>query len=201
MRRNLTALSLSALLGLTATAPLRAQESTTRGFNVGIHASGASLQVDDERSNAGGGGLWLGYGLNRTVQLFLQLDGAEFDVENTNVDGKWTMGHVDLGARFHFANSLRMWVPYLQAALSARGVSVDNAVVSGSPETDVGFYGGAFTIGGGILLYFTETLAADIQGALSFGEFTQIRVNNVTVSGLHVDAQSSRLNLGLSWWP
>jgi len=201
MRRNLTALSLSALLASAATAPLCAQESTTRGFNIGIHASGASLQVDDERSNAGGGGLWIGYGFNRTVQLFLQLDGAEFDVEDTNVDGTWTMGHVDLGARFHFANSLRMWVPYLQAAISARGVSVDNAVVNGSPETDVGFYGGAFTIGGGILLYFTETLAADIQFAGSFGEFTQIKVNNVTVSGLNVDAQSTRLNLGLSWWP
>ena len=54
------------------------------------------------------------------------------------------MAHADLGARFHFASTLRRWVPYLQAAVSGRGV---------------------------------------------------------TVSGLEIDANSSRLSLGLSWWP
>lgn len=191
-----------ALSTALAASPLSAQASTTRGFNVGLHLSGASLRVEDaDRSNAGGGGLILGYGFNPTVELFLQLDGAEFDVEDAEVTGIWTMGHADLGVRFHFADSLRRWVPYLQAALSGRVVGVDEAEVLGQPETDVELLGGAFTVGGGIMLYFNQTLAADLQLLWSGGRFTEVSTGNVTVSGLDVDAQSSRFNIGISWWP
>lgn len=193
-------LTLAALaLGVSAAV---AQESTTRGFNVGLHLSGASLDLENgDRHNAGGAGLIVGYGFNRSIQLFLQLDAAEFDVDDTSVEGQWAMGHADLGIRYHFANSLRTWVPYLQAALSGRAVGVDDAVVQGTPETDVGFYGGAFTLGGGIMFYFNQTLAADLQLAWSGGEFTEIEVDNVTVSGLEIEARSTRFNLGISWWP
>lgn len=203
-------LSAAALATLTLGAPARAQESTTRGFNIGAHFGGSSLEVQNrERREGGGGGLIVGYGVNRNWEIFLQVDAAEFDIENTDVDGVWTMGHIDLGTRFHFANSLRSWVPYLQAALSGRGVGVDDAVVLGVPQPSdggffgdgVGFFGGAFTLGGGIMFYFNETWAADLQLAFSGGEFTEIKVNNVTWSGLEVDAQSSRLNIGVSWWP
>ena len=179
-----------------------AQESTTRGFNVGLHISAASLDLEDgDRHNAGGAGLVVGYGINRTIEIFLQLDGAEFDVDDTEVQGTWAMGHADLGVRFHFANSLRRWVPYLQAALGGRAVGVDDATVQGQPQTDVGFYGGAFTVGGGIMVYFNQTLAADLHLLWSGGDFTEIQVDNVTVSGLEIEAQSSRLNIGISWWP
>jgi hypothetical protein len=201
MRRASVLLSSSLLLTLAST-PLVAQESTTRGFTLGGHLGGASLEVENgDRHNAAGGGLFFGYGFNRTVQLFLQLDGAEFDVDDSDVQGTWTMGHADLGVRFHFANSLRSWVPYLQAALTARGVSVEDAVVQGNPQTDVGFYGGAVTVGGGILFYFSETLAADIQLLWSGGQFTDVRINNVTVSGLELDAESGRFDVGVAWWP
>ena len=80
MRRTLAlalTLSFSLLGGLATTA--HAQESTTRGFNLGLHATGASLVVEDgDRNNAGGGGIWVGYGFNRTVLLFFQADGALF---------------------------------------------------------------------------------------------------------------------------
>jgi hypothetical protein len=203
LRTTSAALFLTSLTVLPGSSSvLHAQESTTRGFNVGLHASGASLQVEDgDRHNAGGAGLILGYGFNRSVQLFLQLDGAEFDVDDAEVNGTWAMGHADLGVRFHFANSLRTWVPYLQAAFSGRAVGVDNAVVQGQPETEVGFFGGAFTLGGGIMFYFNQTLAADLQLLWSGGQFTEVTVDDVTVSGLEIDAESSRLNIGISWWP
>ncbi len=135
------------------------------------------------------------------MQLFLQLDGAEFDVEDPEIEGKWTMGHGDLGVRFHFANSLRSWVPYLQAAISGRAVSVEDAVVNGNPENEVSLTGGALSLGGGILVYFNETVALDIQLIGSAGTFTEIRVNNVTVGGLERDATSGRFNVGVLWWP
>lgn len=202
MRRfSAVSFTLSLLLAISMQS-VGAQESTTRGFNLGIHLSAASIEVDNDRNGAGGGGIWIGYGLNRRVQLFLQLDGAEFDVSDADVTGTWTMGHGDLGVRFHFANSLRSWVPYVQAAFSGRAVNVDNAMVEGSSETDVSLTGGALSLGGGILFYFNESLAADLQVLWSGGEFTQVKVNNVTVDLTDpLEAQSSRFNIGLSWWP
>jgi hypothetical protein len=202
MHRASLALSLTLVGALIPLAPAAAQESTTRGFVLGAHLGGASITPEDgDRSSAGGGGLFLGYGFNRTVQLFLQIDGSEFDVEDSDIQGKWTMGHGDLGVRFHFANSLRSWVPYLLAAFSARGVSVEDAIVAGNPETDVGFYGGGFTLGGGILFYFNETLAAELQLVGTGGRFTEVKVDNVTMSGLEIDATSGRFNVGIAWWP
>lgn len=204
MRRSRpSTLTLSLMAAFLVAGPIGAQESTTRGFNIGLHAQGSSLQVQDgDRSNAGGGGILLGYGFNRRFQLFLQLDGAEFDVQNTDVDGDWTMGHADVGVRYHFANSLRSWVPYVQAAFSGRAVTVSNGTLNQVAQSeDISILGGAFTAGGGIMLFFKETWAADIQLAWSGGKFTEVEVGNVTTSGLDLDAQSSRFNVGVSWWP
>jgi hypothetical protein len=202
MRRVPFAVSLALAGALLAGQPADAQESTTSGFVLGLHLSGASITPEDgDRSNAGGAGLFFGYGFNRTVQLFLQFDGAEFDVDDADIEGNWEMGHGDLGVRFHFANSMRSWVPYLQVALSGRAVGVDDAVVEGNPETDVGFYGGALSVGGGIMFYFNETLAADLQLIWSGGRFTEVEVDNVTIEGLEIDATSTRFNIGIVWWP
>jgi hypothetical protein len=200
--RRVLALSLTLATSMAVAAPSQAQESTTRGFTLGLHLSGASITPEDgDRSNAGGAGLYFGYGFNRTIQLFLQLDGAQFDVEDAEVEGQWEMGHADLGLRFHFANSLRSWVPYLEAALSGRAVGVDDAVVEGTPDHKVTFYGGAFSLGGGVMFYFNETLAADLQLLWSGGQFTEIEVDNVTVDGFEIDATSGRFNIGILWWP
>ena len=118
----------------------QAQESTTRGFTLGVHASGASLSIESAPgADAGGGGIRLGYGLNRSFTLFAQFDGAQFDVSEL-LPGEWTMGHADLGVRFNFANSLRSWVPYLQAAVTPRFAEVK--VVGGKSRID----GAAFSL-------------------------------------------------------
>jgi len=203
MRRTLRGSSLVLLAGLLSSAPATAQESTTRGFNVGLHLSGQSLTVeDDERRGAGGAGLIVGYGVNRTIEIFLQLDGASFDVENAAVEGDWTMGHGDIGVRFHFANSLRSWVPYLQAAVGGRLVSVEDGVINQTTQADeITFSGGTFSLGGGVMFYFNETLAADLQLIGSAGSFTEVRADNVTVGNLDIEATSGRFNIGVSWWP
>ena len=205
MRRTLpAALALTLLATHLDTASLHAQESTTRGFNLGLHVSGASFEPEDgDGSNAGGGGIFVGYGFNRSFQLFLQIDGAEFDVDETEVDGRWRMAHGDLGVRYHFANSLRSWVPYLQAALTGRGVSVEDAEVNQTTQTArVGIIGGALTLGGGLLVYFNETFALDLQLALSGGEFTEAKIGDVTLTlSEPYQATTTRFNIGVSWWP
>jgi len=204
MRRILqTTLPLALLAGLTST-PAAAQESITRGFVLGFHFTGASLVIEDgERQSAGGAGLTVGYGINRRFTIFAQADGARFDdVPTADVDGgDWTLGHFDLGARFNFANSLRAWVPYLQASFTGRVVSVSGGVSDGSSIDEASISGGSFTLGGGFDVYFTETLALDLQLLWSGGEFTRLTVENVTIDGFDLDATSARLNLGVAWWP
>lgn len=200
-RRALVALLVAASTAATAA---EAQESTTRGFVLGAHLNGTSLTVEDsDRSNGGGGGLVFGYGLNRSFTLFVQLDGSSIDVRNQDdVEGKWAIGHVDLGLRYHFANSLRSWVPYLQAAFTGRAVRVTElAPGSVFEDSEVEFSGGAFTLGAGILLYPAQTFAFDLGLLFSGGEFSDVRVNQTTTTGLDIDASSSRFNLGVVWWP
>lgn len=203
MRRStLTALSLAALAPLTVAEAASAQ-STTRGFTIGLHASGASLSVENQdRSNAGGGGLFVGVGVNRKVTIFTQIDGSEFDNQSGgDIEGKWTMGHFDLGVRFNFANSLRSYVPFLQGALGYRAVSVTDPVFNNNPVEEVTFSGAGVTLGGGVDIYLSESWAIDLQLLWTGGEFTTLRVDNVSVSGLNFEAQSSRFNVGVMWWP
>jgi opacity protein-like surface antigen len=194
----------AALLALLATAPnLQAQASTTRGFTVGVHASGASLSIEgEERNDAGGLGAIVGYGFNRRFTVFLQADNARFDEQSSgDIEGDWTMTHVDLGVRFSFANSLRRWIPFLQGSFGLRSVDVNDPVVDGNPENNVSLSGTSFTLGGGVDFYLSRAWALEAQLLWSDGEFNTLEVNNVSVSGLDFDASSTRLNLGVRWWP
>jgi hypothetical protein len=201
-------LPIAALAAFFVSTPALGQESTTRGFHLGVHLTGASLDVEDgsDRSDGAGAGITIGYGVNRMIMPFLQLEGAGFMVEGGRVEddaivGDWAMGHADLGVRFHFGNTQRSWVPYAQAALSGRAVSVHDARFRDETDVDVSFNGGGFSFGGGLMVYPWETVALDLQLMVTAGQFTELKVENVTVSGLEIDATSSRLSLGASWWP
>lgn len=194
------ALALAGLLALPAS--VAAQASTTRGFNAALYLQGASLTVEGgDPGNGEGAGLRLGYGINRTVTLFVRVDGSSTDVEDADIEGTWSLIHGELGARFHFANSLRRWVPWVEAAAGGRSVTVKEAEVQGEDQGEVSFNGGAFSLGGGIDVYFSERWALDLGLAWTSGEFNEIEVGAVSVGGLDLDARSFRLNLGVAWWP
>jgi len=203
MRRFFPNALVSAVVLAVGATPSAAQESTTRGFVIGLHASGASLQVESQdRNNAGGAGLLLGYGVNRHFTIFAQADAAQFDNQSArDVEGTWVMGHFDLGVRFNFANSLRSYVPFLQGSIGARAVGVTDAVVDGSDASDVGFTGASLTLGGGIDFYFTETFALDLALLWSSGKFDTLHVGSASFSGFDIDARSARFNIGVVWWP
>ncbi|MCA9737996.1 MAG: outer membrane beta-barrel protein [Gemmatimonadota bacterium] len=197
------AAALCALGAFVLPAHLVGQSSTTRGLSLGFALEGASLSVEGgDPSGGGGAGLRVGYGFNRIVTVFFGVDGNAIDVQDEDApNGDWKMAHVDLGARFHFANTLRSWVPYLEAALTARAVSLADAVVGNQTVGDLSFNGGAFTAGGGIAFYFSEAVALDVELLVSAGEFTSISVDAGTLNIPDIDAASSRLRLGLNWWP
>lgn len=180
------------------------QVSTTRGWSFGLFLQGAGLTVEgsDEAAASAGAGFRIGYGINRRFTIFVRGDGSKPDVNDASIEGQWNLGHGEIGARFHFANSLRRVVPFLEAAVGARAVSVDGPTVEGS-ETDeeLTFSGSAFSFGGGMGVHFSESWALDLGLVWSGGEFSQIDVGAVSVSGFDLDATSARLNLGIVWWP
>ncbi len=193
---------LVAAIGLTA-GPLSGQKSTTRGLNLGFHLQGASLAVQDGDPDGGGGaGFRIGYGVNRIITLYFEADGVSVDSEGSDeFQGTWTLAHADLGVRFHFASTLRSWVPYLDVAIGGRGASVKDIIVSGEEGTDVSFSGGAFSFGGGIYAYFKQTLALDVGLKFSGGKFTEVDVGAFSVNNLDIDANSTRFKIGIVWWP
>lgn len=191
------------LLGASGTAPLRAQQSTTRGLNLGFYLEAASLSVEGSEGESGGGaGFRVGYGLNRIFSLYFEADGVSVESQNAErFQGTWTLGHADLGTRIHFANSLRSWVPYLDVAVGGRWASVKDVEVNGQSGGDVSISGGSFSFGGGLSAYLKETLALDVGLKFSTGEFNEIRIGALSINNLDVDAKSARFRVGLVWWP
>ena len=197
--------SILCLFGLLAggTTPLAGQKSTTRGLNLGVHLQAASLTLENGESDSGGGlGVRVGYGLNRIITLYFEADGVSVDSESSDViQATWALGHVDLGARFHFASTLRSWVPYLEVAVGGRSASVKDVEANGVSLPDFSRSGGAFSFGGGIYAYFKETLALDVGLKVSGGEFTEVRIGTLTQHNRDIDATSTRFKLGIVWWP
>jgi hypothetical protein len=204
-RSGVSVASLVSVVGglLLLPAVTAAQESTTRGFSLGVQLQGISLAVEDGDPAGGGGlGLRVGYGLNRIVTAFLQVDGSQIDVEEGgSLRGEWGMAQAEIGARFHFANALRRWVPWLEVAAGTRAVQVDNAELDGNQFDRVSFNGGAVTLGGGLSAYLSETLALDISLKWSGGQFTEVDLGEVAVRQLDIEATSSRFGVGVVWWP
>jgi len=164
---------------------------------------GTSLTVENGDPASGGGlGLRVGYGFNRIVTGFVNLDGSQVDIKSgSTIVGQWDLAHAEVGARFHFANSLRRWVPYLEASAGARSVSVSDASVNGQAAGKVSFSGGALTLGGGLSAYITRKVALDASLKWTGGQFTKVDVGNVSLNNLDIDAASFRFGVGFVWWP
>jgi hypothetical protein len=203
--RSTVAFRAALLAGFSASmavSPAVAQRSTTRGFTVGAHLQGASLKVeDDDPSGGGGAGLRVGYGFNRNFTGYIEADGITFDVENSDFGGEWSMAHVDLGVRYNFANSLRRWVPFIEAAIGGRAVRLENATVEGDSVGRLNFSGSALSLGGGLGFFVREKLAIESLVKFTGGTFEQVDVGNLSVNDLDIEASSFRFKLGLAWWP
>jgi hypothetical protein len=192
-----------ALVALVAAAPAAAQSaeaplarSTTRGFALGAHLNGSSIQLGGSGSDAesgGGIGLMLGYGVSNRITLFARTDVAEVDY--TGVEGSYTLAHVDLGARYSFASAARSLRPYVEASLQGAGVTDE---IEGD---DVSISGGGFGIGGGLEYFFNPKLALDVGLGVTGGNFSNAKVNGESVEDIDEDFTSSRFNIGISWHP
>jgi hypothetical protein len=192
-----------------AAAPLFAQtrgttRSTTEKFFASFALNGAAIRLDDldggDGSESGGGAsLQLGYGFNRRFAMFI--DGATAVLPANDSNGSdFTLNHVDIGARYSFANPAKAFVPYIEAALTGRGVRRDD-VPFGTTRGDVEYSGGAFTLGGGFNYFFNRSWAFMTALKVTTGEFSTVKFESVSVDNLDIDATTTRLNFGVSWFP
>jgi hypothetical protein len=201
------AVIISTAVIIPAPAVVQAQVSTTRGWSIGLHLVGTSLEAENNEARSGGGlGARVGYGFNRIVTGFIQVDGSAIEIpedvnSQTGIAGDWTLSHAELGARFHFANSLRRWVPYLEVSAGARVVAIEDARVNGQDAGKVDFNGGGFTLGGGLSAYVSPKFAFDVSLKWTGGEFNEVDLGGVALQDLEIEAKSVRFGLGFVWWP
>lgn len=94
-------------------------------------------------------------------------------------------------------------VPYLQIAGSAGDVTVTEIAIIGPDTNDqVDASGFGLTFGGGVMLHPTESVAFEFGLLFGWGELDEATVDGVNVPEFTaLDIQSTRLNLGLVWWP
>ena len=210
MTRSALAVLSTAFL-LTA-APLAAQSvaggtasaSSTKGFFLGAHLNGSAISAEDlsdDVESGGGFGVRLGYGF--TPRLALVLDGTGAIINST--DDEYTLAHFDVALRYAFTGATRRFVPFLEAGFSGRAAGADDVTLyldDGSQTTgDLTISGTGLTLGAGAQYYVSPKVALGLGLKWTTGEFSTVKFDNVSVDGLEIDATSTRLNLGVTWYP
>ncbi len=199
-------LATTLLVGTASAQAVGSPRASTSNFFLGAALSGASIKFEgdgSETQTGGGIAVQLGYGFTPKFALFIEAAGGPIEPEEGG-DGEFTLGHLDLGARYHFTNPSRKLAPYLEAALTGRSLmakDVDFDDDPGTAQSEVTFSGAGFTFGGGLLYFFSPKWAFNGGLKWTVGEFNTVKVDNVSVSGFEADATSGRLNLGITWFP
>lgn len=132
--------------------------------------------------------------------LYVQFDGASVDIRDDDFEGSYGLGHGDLGIRYSFANGSKPFIPYLTGAFSGLFAGAD-IQTSAFGSTDVSLRGGGLKLGGGFGYYFVPQLALDLNLTFTLGQFSDLTIENVTIDFENTKANTSRLEMGLSWYP
>lgn len=178
---------------LAAQAPLSPVRSDPTGFHVAGYLSGAGIvyEDDDEAESGPGAALALGWGVSRSVTLYLE--GAGANVQMTDLDDTYTLAHVDLGVRIHFRGPQATVLPYLTVGYSGRAAALD---LDGDPFT---ISGAGPSFGGGLLVFLSRRAALDFGLKWTAGKFTEAEYLGEKVD-IDILATSARFNVGLAWW-
>jgi len=183
-----------------AAAPIR---SNTEKLMLSLAIGGTSINSDDfenESESGGGFSMQLGWGFTRLFTLLVDASGSVLGDD----DDEFVLVHGDLLGRFHFANPQRQWVPFVEGGISARVAGQDDITIvdeNGSQEVDLEISGGGFTFGGGIQYHVAPAWALGAGIRWTVGEFSEVKINNVSVDGFELDATSTRLMFGVTWRP
>ena len=78
---------------------------------------------------------------------------------------------------------------------------MDDATVDGDDVGDINFSGGSFSLGGGVGYYVTQKVAVEALIKFTAGRFEDRNIGNVTIHDLDIEATSTRIKIGVAWWP
>ncbi len=206
--RSLSALTAAvAVLSLPAAADAQqaapALRSNTEKLMLSLALGGTSIKSDEfenESESGGGFSLQAGWGFTRMFTLLVDASGAVLGDD----EDEFVLLHFDLLGRLNFARPERAWVPYVEGGISGRVAGQDDiSLVDDGPseEVDLEISGGGFTFGGGVQYHVAPAWALGAGIRWTVGEFSTVKVNNVSVEGFELDATSTRLTFGVSWRP
>ena len=200
LRSRTASLTLATLAALLLCAPsASAQRSDTKGLFLQLTLDAQSLNYNEddfsETDDGGGLGLRAGWGVSRLVTLYLGAAGARIDGETNGVINEeydWAGG--ELGVRLNFRSG-RTVVPYLDVAL--RGVTARE------DDIDLEFRGGGATLGGGIAVFLSPSVALDAGLRVGGGGFDEVQLGRLSAD---IDEDDfgygeGRFSVGLTLYP
>lgn len=177
--------------------PARAQPAdgspaVTTGLFLSAHVDGAALVVNDGSDTLTGPGasLTIGYGLMPGFAVLASLSGARL---TGGLGEPFALDHLDLAGRWHLGPRRRL-VPHLDLGVTHRVTSLKapgRLARVPSSRTTIG-------VGVGLNYYFRPTVA--IGGTLKYG-IGDVAGNDCPTTGSRTCAASTRVQLGLSWFP
>lgn len=196
--------AVATLAAFVAAGTLQAQASgqpasSAKGLILGAHLNGSSLTIDDseiENESGPGFSLQAGYGFTRNLALLVELTAAALTIDRETLG----LGHFDIGGRYSFTSDTRRFVPFIDLAFSGRVLTADDVDLGGGPNR-LTATGSGFTIGGGVQYHVAPKVAIGIALKWMTGEFSEVKFGDRTESGLEIDSESTRVNVGVTWYP
>lgn len=212
-------------LGMLFSASNLSAQSTvvkTKGLMIGGHLGGAAIKFgeikenkndpsigSDDNESGGGGGLVVGWGINKWLMIYGGVDVASIKIKGLEdfdddtpfnvVPGDYTLVHGDLGVRFSFPGANRSLVPYANLAVSMRDASVE---VLGE---EFSLRGPGVTVGGGLQYFFNPKLALDANVQFTAGKFSEAEALGVKIDldkySEVENSNSARINVGIRFYP
>lgn len=207
--RRVTAASMLLLVpvfaaGAQASTANTLRSNTSRLF-LEVAANGSGISVDDlSDGTETGGGLTFRIGYGFTPKFALTIDGTAASIGGDQ--DSYILAQGEFAVRYHFAEPTRAFVPFLELGWAVLSASQENVILDdgtgGAPLTgDVEISGTGFTFGGGFLYFLNPRWAFSTGIKLTRGSFSDVTVQNITVSGLDMNTTTSRVNIGIAWFP
>jgi hypothetical protein len=187
---------LSALLSF---GQVMSMQSTNKGLSVGLETgiggwSSQNLGVTTEKGF--NYGIRLAYGFSELFELYANINSTRIKPESDAVD-PFSMGHMDIGAKFNFGSTLNPLKPYAFGALTFFGSEQNYHFDDFFDFNSVfKFKGNGFTVGGGIKYHFSLPLALSFDAAITSGNYTKNEIDGEILSEEY-DYTSFRINVGV----